>query len=362
MMRTVLWGLMLIHGLACGAVFIPLGDLPGGLTQSSAHAISADGSTVVGSGNSASGFEAFIWTREAGMWGLGYLPGGSGNSNATGVSGDGLLISGTSRTSASPSTATAARWQAAGSVTNLGAGPGTYCRDLSDDGSVLVGYGIGAFLWTSASGVSVLGPPSTNAWAVSGDGQTVVGDGFPGIGSEAFMWTLNGGMVGLGDLSGGAFRSAAYGVSTYGSVVVGESDSAFGTEAFIWRAPTGMVGLGDLPGGIFSSEAHDVSGDGRFVVGNGTSAAGTEAFIWDAENGMRTIQSALGEDAFLLDGWTNTVAFGIADDGVSIVGYGTNPAGYQEAWYAVIPEPKTSAMVLLWVAVLARRKARQCNR
>ena len=57
------------------AAFIPLGDLPGGLSLSDARGVSADGSVVVGTSVSASGFEAFRWTQAGGMVGLGFLPG-----------------------------------------------------------------------------------------------------------------------------------------------------------------------------------------------------------------------------------------------------------------------------------------------
>ncbi len=39
-------------------------------------------------------------------------------------------------------------------------------------------------------------------------------------------------MIGLGDMLGGDFYSAAHGVSADGSVVVGDSSSANGGEAF----------------------------------------------------------------------------------------------------------------------------------
>ena len=61
-------------GIAFSASAVPmfqgLGDLPGGLFNSQAYDVSADGSVVVGQGNSASGGEAFRWTS-AGMVGLG---------------------------------------------------------------------------------------------------------------------------------------------------------------------------------------------------------------------------------------------------------------------------------------------------
>ncbi len=64
--------------------------------------------------------------------------------------------------------------------------------------------------------------------------------------------------VGLGDLVGGAYTSAAFDVSADGSVVVGRSESASGGEAFIWTVGDGMTGLGDLPGRDFESSARGV--------------------------------------------------------------------------------------------------------
>ncbi len=66
----------------------------------------------------------------------------------------------------------------------------------------------------------------------------------------------------------GGFGSVAQAVSADGSVVVGTGASAFGTEAFRWTADDGMVGLGDLPGGGFFSAASGMSADGSTVVGN----------------------------------------------------------------------------------------------
>ena len=52
---------------------IALGELAGGEFRSSANAVSADGSVVVGYSNSAAGPEAFRWTQSDGMQGLGDL-------------------------------------------------------------------------------------------------------------------------------------------------------------------------------------------------------------------------------------------------------------------------------------------------
>jgi probable HAF family extracellular repeat protein len=70
---------------------VGLGDLPGGVFESTATAVSADGSVIVGTGASASGNQAFRWTGGGGMQGLGALPGGVFLSGAYGVSADVLV-------------------------------------------------------------------------------------------------------------------------------------------------------------------------------------------------------------------------------------------------------------------------------
>jgi probable HAF family extracellular repeat protein len=175
-------GLMLVCGATCfGATprFQGLGDLPGGSFSSTATAISADGSVVVGYSYSGSGYQAFRWTSSGGMVGLGNLAGGS-ESLAYGV---------------------------------------------SADGSVIVGRGDSqALRWTSGSGMVGLGDLAggafnSAAYGVSADGSVVVGGSRSALGYEACRWTSGSGMVGLGNLAGGS-NSYAYGVSADGSVVV----------------------------------------------------------------------------------------------------------------------------------------------
>ena len=162
---------------------------------------------------------------------------------------------------------------------------------------------------------------------------------------------------GLGDLPGGGFSSRAHGVSANGSVVVGQSLSASGNEAFRWQDGK-MTGLGDLPGGTVDSIPTGVSADGSVVVGYGINAlANYEAFIWDVDNGIRSLRDILVNDFSLdLTGWTLRQAYGISDDGRTIVGCGTNPAGYDEAWVATIPEPCTLILLALGGLALRRRR------
>jgi probable HAF family extracellular repeat protein len=193
---------------------------------------------------------------------------------------------------------------------------------------------------------------SFSSWAyrVSADGSIIVGYSNSANGQEAFRWTQGTGMVALGDLSGGSFESGATGVSADGSVIVGGSSSANGTEAFRWTQGTGMVGLGDLAGGDFYSQAWGVSANGSVVVGRGNSANGFEAFIWNSTQGMRSLKQVLTNDYGLnLAGWTLNDARGISADGLTVVGYGTNPSGVSEGWLArlnpqnnpSVPEPSS---------------------
>ena len=90
-----------------------------------------------------------------------------------------------------------------------------------------------------------------DAVVVSRDGSTVGGYSYSAAGQEAFRWTRQTGMVGLGDLSGSPPGSYVEGCSGDGSVMVGwvGDGSSPGTQAFLWTAQSGMIGMGYLPGG-----------------------------------------------------------------------------------------------------------------
>jgi probable HAF family extracellular repeat protein len=244
---------------------VGLGDLPGGAFESGAVAVSADGSVVVGHGSGlesgVAGFtyEPFRWTASGGMVGLGKLPDADQHLS--------------------------------------------FALDISADGSVIVGYDSPnvpedkAFLWTASGGL-VRMPSARIAVGVSADGSVVVGQRDSSNsevgGGEAFRWTADGGFTGLGDLPGGAFLSYASKVSDDGSVVVGfsviSSDpngiEAHGFEAFRWTADGSMVGLGDLPGGRFSSNGWDVSADGSVVVGESEVGGDAHPFSTEAFYGL----------------------------------------------------------------------------
>jgi probable HAF family extracellular repeat protein len=178
---------------------------------------------------------------------------------------------------------------------------------------------------------------ASEAWGVSGDGNVVVGESRSsamGGADEAFRWTEATGMVGLGDLAGGGNWTEARAVSRDGSVVVGSSGSSLGGEAFRWTEAGGMVGLGILSGNDYST-ATAVNRDGSVVVGyneNGDLEV-EEAFRWSAATGMLSLADWLARSGYTLTGWSDTLAYGVNDDGDIVVGVGTSANG-REAFIA----------------------------
>lgn len=167
-----------------------LGDLPGAGFSSGALGASPDGSVVVGKGQITAGLsEPFLWTQDSGMVDLGLLPGAySGRANA--VSADGSVVAGTCAFDGDPAYSEVFRWTDSGGMLSLGRGE---ARDMSADGSIVVGVGdgsFGAFIWDEQDGIRSIKDLletdfgfNLNGWylldatAISLDGLTIVGYG-----------------------------------------------------------------------------------------------------------------------------------------------------------------------------------------
>lgn len=355
---------------------IDLGTLGG--TYSYPHAVSADGSVVVGQAATPDNnyAHAFVWTAQSGMVDLGTL--GGDYSYARDVSADGSVIVGQSYLSGN-STGHAFRSTEAGGMVSLGTLGGSWSQAyaVSDDGSVIVGEstltGMGnyhAFRWTQSGGMvdlGTLGGDYSYARDLSADGSVVVGQSYlaGNSGWRAFRWTQSGGMADLGSLGGD--YSYATSVSADGSVVVGQSNLAGNSNnhAFRWTQADGMEDLGTLGGDY--SYARRVSSDGTTIVGHAQTVgnATQHAFRWTQSGGMADLGTlggdwAYGEDvsadgsvvvgASRLSGedgsyrafrWTEedgmvdlgtlggaySEASAISDDGSTVVGRAQNAAG-----------------------------------
>src|SRR5205823_8710459 len=237
---------------------------------------------------SAMSFAPTVLARPASFTGVGKISSDTLWTSATAVSADGSVVVGESESTYGGQ---AFRWNAGQGISSLiGLADPNQALGISGDGSAVVGYGIvnrqtGAFHWRGPFDAISLGRfsggDSSLASGASADGLVVVGaaNHAPRSSSyEAFRWTSENGLVGLGDLPGGDVESHALAVSANGSVVAGFSKSANGIEAFRWTAGSGMAGMEDLSGSGFYSYARAISADGRVIVGNSTSANGMEAF------------------------------------------------------------------------------------
>ena len=184
--------------------------------DSTAYAISADGSTVVGQSHNSSGnYEAYRWNNGT-MTGLGFLAGGDYN-YASAVSADGSTVAGSSKFDSS-NNVQAYRWKN-GIITGLG------------------------FLGTRTN---------SNVKGMSADGNTIVGIADDDTGFEGFRWTSATGMQSISQWLAAAgvvapailaIKSGATTVSADGNVITGLRYNRNGTATF-WLARVGPDGKG----------------------------------------------------------------------------------------------------------------------
>jgi len=240
--------------------FTGLEQLPAltGASLCVAGGVSGDGEVVVGTCLLA-GNAAFRWSRASGITSLGQFGGGtSRSSNAMAISADGSTVVG----SGHPVLTGAVAWKAGAQSTvlgHLGQDVATVATAVSRDGSVIVGYssdgqGRGrAFRWTQATGMTALGS-GQEGWAgvvaagVSGDGRVVVGWGTAAAGEAAVVWDEALGLLRLEDLLRTRYRlelngwvlTRATGISDDGRTLVGQGQNPQGRlEGWVLTLPGG---------------------------------------------------------------------------------------------------------------------------
>ncbi len=337
--------------------------------------------------------------------GIGFSAGQT-QSQATAISSDGSTVVGWSP-------GQPWRWSLLGGRQSLTAAPTGYnlalASDVSGNGQVIVGYMNNAsqsfaFRWTSATGVErVFGVRGAFGPAVSADGSTIVGTAEGLSITQAVRWTQSTGTVPIGPITGlpisdGASR-ISLGVSANGSIVVGVGEAVYSTNPvlttsvpFRWTQATGAIGL--LDNGQFylpqiGAAASDISADGSVVVGyagagvwrwtatsgfslvlNPPATPGTfyprvsadgstiayRHLLWTASGGEVSLTTALTSAGCNITGWTNIFATDVSGNGRALCGYGTNPAGQTEAWYATIPAPGVSPLLVVAGVWTARRR------
>ncbi len=229
----------------------------------------------------------------------------SSYSSAWGISGDGVTMIGLywRPGAVGGGSAHAMQWTSAGGTQSLIGAPSmrsSRANGANSDGSVIAGWEehtSGAWqptVWVN--GVKTVLHPGSNdkgfaeAWAVSSDGSTVVGDSWSMTRNApvATRWVFEGGSWvehSLGVLPGTAVqigRSFADAASGDGSVIVGTNYFVFNgpfstTTGFMWTENTGMVDIRDFlsANGItldpdFQIDGlTDISPDARTIIGFG---------------------------------------------------------------------------------------------
>lgn len=316
--------------------FTVIEDLPGGLRQTTAQAISADGATVVGASNSINGTEAFRWTEATGTAGLGDLPGPGFESLGLDVSADGSVICGMSRSDGFR----AWMWTDATGMAALDAEVG-FARAISFDGRAVAGHSEGPSQQLEATRWIDRGPPLhlgalvpdtlSLALDISGDGRVLVGtSGDASRSTQAIIWDEIKGMRAITAVSRGADALAA---SADGSVVVGGAEERLEAgRAFRWTEGSGLVWL--TPETVGSRvAAYGVSADGSVVVGGASGQREPDtAFVWTEVAGARDLKELVEARGADLTGWRLIRATDISADGCSLVGYGQRLPDVNEAF------------------------------
>ena len=238
--------------------------------------------------------------------------GGGSVSVAKGLSNDGSVIAGYGQSFGGMTSA--AIWAGSADPQQpAGSGFPSEAVGVSADGSIVAGWSSQrTFRWTQAGGAQFMpnlsGGSFTSARGISGNGSVIVGVGDTNAGpftqtwQRAFRWNADGATEQLGALNPNA-NSYANAVNFTGSVIVGESSD----QAFRWTEDGGMAGLGFLSG-TSSSKALAVNVDGSVIVGR----SGNLAFRWTATGGMQALGSiwsgvyeanAVSADGSLAVGW-----------------------------------------------------------
>lgn len=340
-----------------------------GREGSQVSSISADGRVASGSSEGV----GFTWTRESGRYDFGLEPGMPVLTFPMATNAEGGVIAGGMYPDITPYGGRAFRRVGSGPMVDLGVLPGTtrsLARGISGDGSVVVGgceysqsteaYGQ-AFRWTPQGGMQGLGyalpfGSYSVARAVSRDGTTIVGQsqsGGTGNHTDAFVWREGAGMQALPGLPGSDSWTSASAVSADGSVIVGQAETTSNLlHAVRWTA-SGIQDLG-VPPGYLQSLALAVNDDGSVIGGR---LSNDNAFVWTSSTGILPLSSYLAAAGVSVPpGIKLASVLAISADGRTFAGFAINlQTSVQEGFVATIPAP-ASGVVLLLLPALRRRR------
>jgi uncharacterized membrane protein len=163
-------------------------------------------------------------------------------------------------------------------------------------------------------GVVLAGDDFSQGFGVS-PGGIAVGRSLNNTGSEAFSWTLNGGIMGLPNLAGRSF-AVSNSANDSGTIVGTAATTAFGSGRLpvVWQ--NGVVSQLPLPVGETLGDANSVNG-ANIAVGSVDGGSNQRGVIYSGGSATIITQTTTNGSFFL-------TAFGINDSG-RIVGQGIDP-------------------------------------
>ena len=281
--------------------------------------VTPDGKTVVGTGGGPGGGFYWNWTEDP-------APVYIGGNEAVAISDDGSVIVGCI---SNPSTGAeeAARWTESTGWVSIGFLPSALscpsrsnAYDVSGDGETIVGLswdgcnGRG-FVWDSTNGMQELAPlgnGQNRASAISGDGSQIGGFAQGNFNRTPARW--------LSDTTGSVYNmdfvGEMYGFNEDGSLAVGTIDG----NGF-YEDSLGQTFIGNLNGAGWSAIPEDITQDGSVIVGFDVQSLAREAWIWTAADGIVSMN-----DRLAAQGETGlpqlAVARAVSEDGRVVVGGG----------------------------------------
>jgi len=365
MNRTTLVAL-LAGALAPAAAAQQFWNIGAGFTPTDSN---FNGSIIVGQSGALG--QGFVWTAATGAVGIG----GDPLTGTFRITDDGTRIAGTRLNPGSGlnemsiyDLATGV-WTGLGGIGGVSDGSTSSAWGMSRNGQHVVGLGwvtagsAHAIRWDEGSGVSDIGSTvagrSSRANAVSNNGAVVAGwqDGSTGF-RQGAVW--NGGVQTLIFDNDGFAVSEAGAVSGDGQWVVGNGSA--GQGAWRWSQADGYQSLGSL-GAVFNGRgfATDISNDGSVILGFERGfgpPTGGEGWIWTESGGISSLNDYFASFGVVADaGFRYSLPLGMSSDGLTFWGLGRSNAAFSTGWVVTIPTPGAGAVLAVaGLAGLRRRR------
>jgi hypothetical protein len=357
--RWLLQRIKLVNRDDDSASFEPIADLAGGGVSVVVAAASSDGAWVVGQSEGAAGVQAFRWSAGPSS------PLGPVASSALAVSADGTQVVGSLADPSYESGRAAAAFALDGSARELSAPPQP-------------GPMTGLLLWfVSATAVTNDGTVYGTCHQYAAYGEPLgcrLEDGVLTLVGGSFVYAADA----LGHYAGtqNAARHAPFSsrpffegttlalpselacpanvactaevraFSESATVLVGTAslplaNAALGSplyaRAFFYTATDGVTLLPDLDGGELAAGAFAVSGDGRLIAGFGSDTRGQQAVLWLDREPRALVDVALELNVDLPQGWSLRELRAVSHDGRVLIGNGINPDGDPQGFRITLP-------------------------